>query len=46
MADSIASPPDATYESYEEAHNALKSHGVKNGYGFVLKDSYPRNSDI
>jgi hypothetical protein len=39
-------PSDAIYTSYEEAYNAFKSQGIKNGYGFVLKDSHPRNSAI
>jgi hypothetical protein len=46
MADTIASPPDSVYDSYEEAYSALKSHGIEHGYGFVLKQSKPHNSDI
>jgi len=42
----IAPPPDCLYTSYEEAYNALKGHGMQNGYGFVLKRSKPHNSDI
>ncbi|OWY49387.1 Transcription factor FAR1-related protein [Alternaria alternata] len=34
------------YDSYEEAYNALKAHGMQHGYGFVLKRSKPHNSDV
>lgn len=44
--DGIPPPPDCLYTSYEEAYNALKSHGMQNGYGFVLKESKPYHSDI
>ncbi|KAH9210399.1 hypothetical protein DL95DRAFT_465896 [Leptodontidium sp. 2 PMI_412] len=44
--DGIPAPPDCLYTSYEEAYNALKGHGMQNGYGFVLKESKPYHSDI
>lgn len=37
----IIPPLDYLYTSYEEAYDALKSHGLRYGYGFVLKQSYP-----
>ena len=37
----IPTPPDRAYRSYEEAYNALKEHGISNGYGFRLKYSKP-----
>ncbi len=46
MMDDIIPPPDSLYASYEEAYNALKSHGMQHGYGFVLKESKPYNSDV
>jgi hypothetical protein len=42
----IAAPPDLLYGSYEEAYDALKTHGMQHGYGFVLKRSWPHNSAI
>jgi hypothetical protein len=42
----IAPPPDSLYASYEEAYNALKSHGMQHGYGFLLQQSKPHKSDI
>ena len=42
----IAAPPDLLYGSNEEAYNALKTHGIQHGYGFVLKRSWPHDSDI
>ena len=42
----IASPPDLLYSSYEEAYDALKTHGMQHGYGFVLKRSWPHNSTV
>src|SRR5947207_12677600 len=35
----IAPPPDCLYTSYKEAYNALKSHGMQHGYGFLLQRS-------
>jgi hypothetical protein len=35
----IAPLPDLLYSSYEEAYNALKTHGMQHGYGFVLERS-------
>ncbi|KAK7178632.1 hypothetical protein PSPO01_15326 [Paraphaeosphaeria sporulosa] len=40
----ITPPPDLLYGSYEEAYDALKTHGIQHGYGFVLKRSWPHNS--
>ena len=37
----IPAPPECTYRSYDEAYNALKSHGLQNSYGFRLKGSRP-----
>ena len=42
--DEIAIPPDSLYNSYEEAYDALKTHGLQHGYGFVLKRSKPHHS--
>ncbi|EKG09961.1 Transcription factor FAR1-related protein, partial [Macrophomina phaseolina MS6] len=42
----IAPPLDLFYDSYEEAYDALKTHGMQHGYGFVLKRSKPHNSDV
>jgi len=42
----IHPPLDLFYDSYEEAYNALKAHGMQHGYGFVLKRSKPHNSDV
>lgn len=42
----IQPPLDLLYDSYEEAYNALKAHGMQHGYGFVLKRSKPHNSDV
>lgn len=42
----ITPPPNCLYTSYEEAYNALKSHGMQHGYGFVLKESKPYKSDV
>jgi hypothetical protein len=41
---SISAPPDYAYRSYEDAYNALKHHGLENGYAFRLKGSRPYNS--
>jgi hypothetical protein len=42
----IEPPLDLLYNSYEEAYNALKTHGLQHGYGFVLKRSKPHKSDV
>ena len=42
----IASPPDLLYSSYEEAYDALKTHGMQHGYGFVLKRSWPHHAAV
>jgi len=44
--DSIDPPPDHTYMSYEEAHEALKSHGMQHGYGFYINRTRPHASDV
>ena len=44
--ETIAAPPDGIYSSYEEAYNALKSHGIEHGYGFHLKKSTPHHSNV
>ncbi|KAK7178441.1 hypothetical protein PSPO01_15514 [Paraphaeosphaeria sporulosa] len=42
--EAITAPLDLTYNSYEEAYLALKTHGMEHGYGFVLKRSKPHNA--
>ena len=42
----IAPPPDRTYGSYEEALDALRSHGMQHGYGFHLYRTRPPYSDV
>ena len=42
----IAPPPEYLYASYEEAFNALKSHGMQHGYGFHIQRTLPQNSDM
>jgi hypothetical protein len=37
----IARPSDSTFPSFQEAYDALKKHGIENGYGFYLKQSRP-----
>lgn len=44
--EAIPAPSDLLYDSYKEAYNALKTHGMQNGYGFILKRSKPYNSDV
>jgi len=44
--ETILAPLDLLYDSYEEAYNALKMHGMQHGYGFVLKRSKPHNLDV
>ena len=44
--DNIIPPPDSLYASYKEAYNTLKSYGMQYGYGFILKESKPYNSNI
>jgi hypothetical protein len=44
--EAISAPPDLLYESYQEVYDALKTHGMQHGYGFVLKRSKPHNSDV
>jgi hypothetical protein len=42
MSDSnILAPLDGVFQSYEEAYNALKQHGIQNGYGFRIHGSRP-----
>jgi MULE transposase domain len=43
---SIPAPSDNIFSSYEEAYNALRQHGIENGYGFRLKRSRPYGSDF
>jgi hypothetical protein len=33
--EAIPAPLDFLYDSYEEAYDALKTHGRQHGYGFV-----------
>ena len=40
--EAILAPLDLLYDSYD----ALKTHGMQHGYGFVLKRSKPHNSDV
>ncbi|KAH8707188.1 hypothetical protein GQ44DRAFT_715911 [Phaeosphaeriaceae sp. PMI808] len=42
----IAPPLDLLYSSYEEAYDALKTHGMQHRYGFVLEWSWPHNSAV
>lgn len=42
----IQPPLDLLYDSYEEAYNTLKAHGMQHGYSFVLKRSKPHNTDV
>src|SRR2546423_5242461 len=44
--ETIDPPPDGIYTSYEEALDALKSHGMHHGYGFYIQRTKPHNSDI
>ena len=44
--DAIPAPPESICDSYEEVYDALKTHGMQHGYGFVLKRSKPHNSDV
>jgi hypothetical protein len=44
--EAIPAPLDLLYSSYEEAYDALKTHGMQHGYSFVLKRSKPHNSDV
>lgn len=44
--DDIAAPSDSVYGSYDEAYDALKTHGIQNGYGLVLKRSKPHHSTV
>ena len=44
--EAILAPLDLLYNSYEEAYDALKTHGMHHGYGFVLKRSKPHNSNV
>jgi hypothetical protein len=44
--EAIPAPLDLLYNSYKEAYDALKTHSMQHGYGFVLKRSKPHNSDV
>ena len=44
--ETIDPPPDHTYGSYEEAHNALKTHGMQHCYGFYIHRRRPHDSDV
>ncbi|KAH8727411.1 hypothetical protein GQ44DRAFT_111495 [Phaeosphaeriaceae sp. PMI808] len=44
--EAIPAPLDLIYDSYEEAYNALKTHGMQHDYGFVPKRSKLHNSDV
>jgi hypothetical protein len=46
LTEEIPVPPDATYNSHNDAYNALKQHGLQFGYGFRIKDSRPYGSNI
>jgi hypothetical protein len=46
MEGDIPPPLDSLYASFEEAFDALKSHGKENGYGFLRQRAWPHNSDI
>ena len=38
--ESIQAPPDAAYNSHDEANSTLKEHGIRYGYGFRISKSY------
>ena len=42
----IDPPPDDTYPSYEDALDALRSHGMQHGYGFYIQRTKPHSSDV
>jgi hypothetical protein len=44
--ESIPAPPDAAYNSFNEAYDALRQHGIYNGYGFRIESSRPYRSRI
>jgi hypothetical protein len=44
--ESIPAPPDAAYNSFNEAYSALKEHGIRYGYGFRINTSRPTGSSI
>jgi hypothetical protein len=46
MDEEIPAPPGRAYYSYNEAYNALKEHGIRNGYGFRIKGSRPYGSNV
>jgi transposase-like protein len=44
--ESIATLPNGSYGSFEEAYNVFKNHGIENGYGFLLHRSRPHHSTV
>jgi hypothetical protein len=44
--ENIPAPPDAAYNSHNEAYSALKEHGILHGYGFRIESSRPYGSSI
>jgi hypothetical protein len=44
--EAVPAPLSLLYDAYEEAYDALKTHVMQHGYGFVLKLSRPHNSDV
>ena len=46
MDEHIAAPTDHTYNSFEEAYSAFRSHGIENGYGFHCQWSKPYNATV
>lgn len=44
--ETIEPPPDCTYGSYDEALDALRTHGSLHGYGFHIKRTKPHNSHV
>jgi len=42
----IEPPPNILCNSYNEVYNSLKAHGIKHGYGFILKRSWPHKSAV
>ena len=44
--ESIPAPPDAAYNTFDEAYSALRQHGILHSYGFRIESSRPYSSRI
>src|ERR1043166_1730803 len=44
--ETIPPPPDAAYNSRDEAYDALKEHGIRFGYGFRIAGSRPYGAAV